>query len=59
MTRRAGLAGVGAAAVLLVTGCGGSDTPADDIEPQDTLQSDNTVGTEDDSTDGPTGSPSE
>ena len=59
MTRPSRLAGVGAAAVLLVTGCSGGDTPADDVEPQDTLQSDNTVGTETEETDGPTGSPSE
>ena len=56
MTRRRGLAGIGAGAVLLLTACGGGDTPADDISPKETLQS-NTVGTETDNTDGPTESP--
>ncbi len=58
MTTRRGLAGLGAAAVLVLTACGNGDTPADDISPKDTLQS-STVGTETDNTEGPTESPSE
>ena len=53
-----GLAGPVVAAALLLTGCSGGDTPADDISPQDTLQS-NTVSTETDKTEGPSESPSE
>ena len=52
------MAGAGAVAVLLLGGCGNGDTPADDISPQDSLQS-STVSTETDNTDGPTESPSE
>ena len=59
MTRQRTIAGLAAATVLLLAGCGNGDTPKDDISPQDTLSSDNTVGTDPDSTDGPTGSPSE
>ncbi len=58
MTRQRGLAVLGAGAVLFLTGCSNGDTPADDISPQDTLQS-STVSTETDNTDGPTESPSE
>ena len=59
MTRHTRSLGAGAAAaLLLLTACSGSDTPADDVEPSDTLQS-STVDVEDGNTPAPSDSADE